>query len=78
MAKGQLAGLYGRSSSERPGAGITRRTFLGAITTATAWVALSGPNRIRILELADGSYIMHPSLLLDPVIATAFLIGLPF
>src|SRR5829696_4918672 len=32
----------------------------------------------RIFELADGSYIMHPSLILDPVIATAFLIGLPF
>jgi Family of unknown function (DUF6077)/Family of unknown function (DUF6541) len=36
------------------------------------------PERNRILELADGSYIMHPSLLLDPMIATAFLIGLPF
>jgi Family of unknown function (DUF6077) len=36
------------------------------------------PERNRILELADGSYIMHPSLLLDPGIATAFLIGLPF
>ena len=36
------------------------------------------PERNRILELADGSYIMHPSLLIDPVIATAFLIGLPF
>jgi hypothetical protein len=36
------------------------------------------PERNRILELADGSYIMHPSLLLDPVIATALLIGFPF
>jgi len=36
------------------------------------------PERNRILELANGSYIMHPSLLLDPAIATAFLIGLPF
>lgn len=36
------------------------------------------PERDRILELGDGSYVMHPSLLLDPVIATAFLIGLPF
>jgi hypothetical protein len=36
------------------------------------------PERNRIFELADGSYIMHPSLILDPVIATAFLIGLPF
>jgi hypothetical protein len=36
------------------------------------------PERNRILELADGSYIMHPSLLLDPVIAAAFLIGFPF
>ena len=36
------------------------------------------PERNRIFELADGSYMMHPSLLLDPAIATAFLIGLPF
>jgi hypothetical protein len=36
------------------------------------------PERNRILELADGSYMMHPSLLLDPVIAVAFLVGLPF
>ena len=36
------------------------------------------PERNRIHELADGSYIMHPSLLHDPVIATAVLIGLPF
>jgi len=36
------------------------------------------PERNRIFELADGSYMMHPSLLLDPVIAAAFLIGLPF
>jgi hypothetical protein len=36
------------------------------------------PERNRIHEFAEGSYIMHPSLLLDPVIATAFLIGLPF
>src|SRR5215210_7083723 len=36
------------------------------------------PERNRILELADGSYMMHPSLLLDPMIATAFLVGLPF
>jgi Family of unknown function (DUF6077) len=36
------------------------------------------PERNRIYELADGSYIMHPSLLLDPVIAAAFLIGIPF
>jgi hypothetical protein len=36
------------------------------------------PERNRILELADGSYLMHPSLLVDPAIAAAFLIGLPF
>jgi hypothetical protein len=35
------------------------------------------PERNRIFELANGSYMMHPSLLLDPVIAAAFLIGLP-
>ena len=36
------------------------------------------PERNRIFELADGSYMMHPSLLLDPVIVAAFLVGLPF
>jgi hypothetical protein len=36
------------------------------------------PERNRILELADGSYLMHPSLLLDDVISAAFLIGVPF
>ena len=36
------------------------------------------PERNRIFELADGSYMMHPSLLLDPAIAAAFLVGLPF
>jgi Family of unknown function (DUF6077) len=36
------------------------------------------PERNRIFELANGSYMMHPSLLLDPVIAVAFLIGLAF
>ena len=35
-------------------------------------------DRQRIFELADGSYIMHPSLLLDPIIAIAFLLGVPF
>ena len=36
------------------------------------------PERERIFEFADGSYIMHPSLILDPVIAAAFLLGIPF
>jgi hypothetical protein len=36
------------------------------------------PGRHRILEFADGSYMMHPSLVLDPVILAAFLLGLPF
>jgi hypothetical protein len=36
------------------------------------------PGRQRIFEFADGSYMMHPSLLLDPVIAAAFLLGVPF
>lgn len=35
-------------------------------------------DRGRIFEFADGSYIMHPSLLLDPVIAGAFLFGIPY
>jgi hypothetical protein len=36
------------------------------------------PGRQRIFELADGSYMMHPSLLLDPVIAAAVILGIPF
>ena len=36
------------------------------------------PERHRIFEFADGSYIMHPSLLLDPIIAAALLLGAPF
>src|SRR5215218_6600041 len=36
------------------------------------------PERNRIFEFADGSYIMHPSLILDPFIAAAFLLGVPF
>ncbi|MGH3144221.1 MAG: DUF6077 domain-containing protein [Rubrobacter sp.] len=36
------------------------------------------PERNRIFELADGSYMMHPSLLLDPIMVVAFLFGVPF
>jgi hypothetical protein len=32
----------------------------------------------HILELEDGSYIMHPSLILDRVILVALLLGVPF
>jgi hypothetical protein len=36
------------------------------------------PGRQRIFEFADGSYMMHPSLILDPVILLAFVLGVPF
>ena len=36
------------------------------------------PGWRRILQLGAGYYIMHPSLLLNPVIALAYLAGLPF
>jgi hypothetical protein len=36
------------------------------------------PGRLRIFEFADGSYMMHPSLILDPTIAAAFFVGFPF
>jgi hypothetical protein len=36
------------------------------------------PGRMRILEFANGSYMMHPSLLLDPVILVALVLGIPF
>ncbi len=36
------------------------------------------PERERIFELGEGLYMMHPSLLLDPVILGSFLLGLPF
>jgi hypothetical protein len=32
----------------------------------------------HIYEFADGSYIMHPSLILNPVILWAYLLGVPF
>jgi hypothetical protein len=36
------------------------------------------PERQRIFELADGSYIMHPSLLVEPLVLAAFFLGIPF
>jgi hypothetical protein len=36
------------------------------------------PERERIFELGEDLYMMHPSLLLDPVILGSFLLGLPF
>jgi hypothetical protein len=36
------------------------------------------PERKRIFEFADGSYIMHPSLILDPVILNGLILGVPF
>ena len=36
------------------------------------------PERARIFEFADGSYMMHPSLLLTPILAVSFLLGVPF
>jgi hypothetical protein len=36
------------------------------------------PWKMRVFEFADGSYMMHPSLLLNPVIATALFLGIPF
>ncbi len=36
------------------------------------------PGWKRILVIGGGYYIMHPSLLLNPVISLAYLIGLPF
>jgi hypothetical protein len=36
------------------------------------------PERHRIFEFADGSYMMHPSLVLNPVILTAIVLGIPF
>ncbi|MGB3683901.1 MAG: DUF6077 domain-containing protein [Rubrobacteraceae bacterium] len=36
------------------------------------------PEWKHILELGDGSYIMHPYVILNPAIAAAYLLGLPF
>jgi hypothetical protein len=36
------------------------------------------PERMRIFELGEGLYMMHPSLILNPVILGAFLLGVPF
>jgi hypothetical protein len=36
------------------------------------------PERSRIFEFADGSYMRHPSLVLNPMILTALVLGIPF
>jgi len=36
------------------------------------------PERMRIFELGEGLYMMHPSLILNPVIFGAVLLGVPF
>ena len=36
------------------------------------------PELKRIYEFSDGSYIMHPGLLLQPVVLAAFILGVPF
>jgi hypothetical protein len=36
------------------------------------------PERERIYELGEDSYIMHPSLVLEPVILVAYVLGIPF
>ena len=41
-------------------------------------MVFASPARQRIFEFADGSYMMHPSLVLNPVILTAFVLGIPF
>jgi hypothetical protein len=41
-------------------------------------MAFVRPGWEHLFELGDGSYIMHPSLLLNPVILVAYLFGLPF
>ena len=42
LATDERMGLGRRASNERPGVGITRRRFLGALSAGTAWIALCG------------------------------------
>jgi Family of unknown function (DUF6077) len=41
-------------------------------------MAFVRPRWRHVYELGDGSYIMHPSLVLDPVVLGALLLGTPF
>jgi hypothetical protein len=41
-------------------------------------MAFARPGWKHLYELGDGSYIMHPSLVLNPVILGALLLGVPF
>jgi hypothetical protein len=41
-------------------------------------MAFVRPGWRHVYELGDGSYIMHPSLVLDPVVLGALLLGTPF
>lgn len=47
-------------------------------STESASLVLGEKYSNRLLELGNGSYIMHPSLLLEPVILGAYLLGVPF
>lgn len=50
----------------------------GSDPNRTAKQLLSAEEQQHLLILGDGSYIMHPSLLLSPVLLGAYLLGVPF
>jgi hypothetical protein len=47
-------------------------------TTRADFLLATWEDQERLLELGDGSYIMHPALLLEPVMLAAYVLGIPF
>lgn len=64
-AESPLAVLYSSDINEMPPEVIKNTVFI-----TDAWK--------HIYEFDDGSYIMHPSLILNPVILWTYLLGVPF
>jgi tetratricopeptide (TPR) repeat protein len=59
------------------GSPILSRLESESSDTATALIT-SWQYEQRLLELGEGSYIAHPSLLLNPVVVAIYLVGVPF
>jgi len=53
-------------------------SILDKTSSISEKLLLSSQRNERLFLLGDGSYIMHPSLVLDPPILVAYLLGIPF
>ncbi len=58
--------------------GSASLSILDKASVVSDKLLLSSQRNERLFLLGDGSYIMHPSLVLDPPILAAYLLGIPF